>query len=249
MVRKTPSTRTWLPWVGLALVAALAIAYYVTVVVHRGLLQEQPHEPFAASRPPASPACLTRPTLQRYENASTDLEHALKTVVRIYDDYAQGAESGPSVGAKGGDLPPIPEEEGEGTGSLAGSLMGGEDRGTDVAGGLASTRPDGGAPALPSVAPFEGFVDGPPPPCLRKPEALQWAQSQYKERPLALLKVYNTLRTRVNKGIEGLARRRRMMAQAKAQERLRAKQTKSIRQAGEAQEASLNDYYKQGGSA
>ena len=97
--------------------------------------------------------------------------------------------------------------------------------------------------------PSRGLSTVLPPPCLRKPEALQWAQSQYKERPLALLKVYNTLRTRVNKGIEGLAQRRRMMAQAKAQERLRAKQTKSIRQAGEAQEASLNDYYKQGGSA
>lgn len=261
MVRKTSSTRTWLPWVGLALVAALAIAYCVLVMVAQGGPQTRANEPFEASRPPA---CLTRPTLRRFEHGAIDLEKALTTVVRIYDDYAKDAESGSSAGAMGGDppsipgeegegggLPSIPGEEGEGTAAFAGSLMGGGRAGLggeDGTGGLTSTSTGPSVPALPSAASFEGFVDGKAV-CIRDPTALKNAQTQYKERPLALLKVYNTLRTRVNKGIEGLARRRRMMAQAKAQERLRAKQTKAIQQAGEAQEASLNDYYNQGGSA
>ena len=259
MVRKTPSTRTWLPWVGLTLVAALAIAYCVLVMVAKGGPQTRANEPFEASRPSA---CLTRPTLRRFEHGAIDLEKALTTVVRIYDDYAKDAESGSSADAMGGDppsipgeegegggLPSIPGEEGEGTAAFAGSLVGGGRAGLggeDGTGGLTSTGPS--VPTLPSAASFEGFVDGKGV-CIRDPAALKNAQTQYKERPLALLKVYNTLRTRVNKGIEGLARRRRMMAQAKAQERLRAKQTKAIQQAGEAQEASLNDYYNQGGSA
>ena len=40
------------------------------------------------------------------------------------------------------------------------------------------------------------------------------AQTAYTQRPQALLKAYNALRTRVNKGIEGLARVRNMQADA-----------------------------------
>ena len=40
-----------------------------------------------------------------------------------------------------------------------------------------------------------------------------------------------------------------MKGKTKAQEKQRVQQTKAIQQAGVAQEASLNDYYKQGGSA
>ena len=246
----------WLPWVGLALVAVLAIAYFVVVMVHGGLHYRQ-GEPFEASGSSASPACLTRPTLQRYENAATDLEQALKTVVRVYDDYAKDA-AGPSdatgddqpiPGEEMDDQPSIPGGEGKGMSGFGGAQMdGGSTAG--FGGGLpASTTGTGtGASGMPSTPSFEGFANTKAA-CIRDPKALQKAQTQYKERPLALLKVYNALRTRVDKGIEGLARIRKMKGQAKAQEKQRVQQTKAIQQAGVAQEASLNDYYKQGGSA
>ena len=246
--------RTWFPWVGLVLVAALAIAY--VVLVHGGL-KDRRGEPFKASGSSASSKCLTRPTLQRYENAATDLEQALTTVVRVYDDYAKDA-AGPSS-ATGNDQPipgenvdeqpSIPGGEGKGKSGFGEAQMdGGSTAG--LGGGLpASTTGTGtGAPRMPSTTSFEGFANTKAA-CIRDPKALQWAQTQYKERPLALLKVYNELRTRVDKGIEGLARIRKMKGKTKAQEKQRVQQTKAIQQAGVAQEASLNDYYKQGGSA
>lgn len=230
--------RTWLPWVGLALVTVLAIAYVVVLMVMHGGLQDGQREPFKASRRPTPPKCLTRPTLQRYENAATDLEQALKTVVRVYDDYAQDA-AGPS-GATGSEQP-IPLEDMNDQPSIR------EGEGNST-GGFGEAQMEGGSSKMPSTPSFEGFSDTQAA-CIRDPKALQQAQTQYKERPLALLKVYNELRTRVDKGIEGMARIRKMKGQAKEQEKQRARQTKAIQQAGVSQEASLNDYYKQGGSA
>lgn len=252
MARGAPPTRTWLTWVGLALVAALAIAY--VVVVHDSV-PERRGELFEDAGSSASPTCLTLPTLQRYTNASADMEKALKLVVSVYDEYAKKvAESSDATGddqpTPGEDVdddqPSIPGGKDNETGGFGGVQMDGGSTG-GLGGGL-STSTTGAAGRMPSTPSFEGFANTKAA-CIRDPKTLREAQTQYKERPLALLKVYNELRTRVDKGIEGMARIRKMNEKSKAQEKQRVQQTKAIQQAGVAQKASLNNYYDQGGSA
>ena len=243
--------RTWFQWVGLVLVAALAIAY--VAVVH-GSVQERRGETFEDAGSPTSPTCLTLPTLNRYMNASTSMEKALKLVVSVYDEYAKkvGESSEatgnvqPIPGEEVNDKPSVPGVDGKGTDSFGGAQMDGGSTGS-LGGGLtaSTTGTDVGMQSTPS---FEGFANAKAP-CIRNPKVLQWAQTQYKERPLALLKVYNELRTRVDKGIEGLTRIRKMNDKSKAQQKQRLQQTKAIQKAGVAQKASLNNYYDQGGSA
>ena len=241
--------RTCLPWVGLALVAALAIAY--VAVVH-GSVQERRGELFEDAGSPTSPTCLTLPTLQRYTNASANMEKSLKLVVSVYDDYTKDAAGSseatgnvqPKPGEEVNDKPSVPGVDGKGTDSFGGAQMDGGSTG-GLSGGFSTSTTDTDV-KMPSTPSFEGFANAKAP-CIRNPKVLQWAQTQYKERPLALLKVYNELRTRVDKGIEGLSRIRKMHEKSKAQEKQRVKQTKAIQQAGVAQKASLNNYYEQGG--
>lgn len=244
MVRGAPSMRTWLPWVGLALVAALAVTY---VVVMYGGLQDRQSEPFEASDPSASSKCLTLPTLQRYTNASIYMEQALKIVLSVYDYYAKDAADQPIPGEEMDDeQPSMPEGEDNETSGFGGAQMDGVS--TGGLGGEFSTSTTDTDVEMPSTPSFEGFTNAKAK-CIRNPKTLRWAQTQYKERPLALLKVYNELRTRVNKGIEGMERIHKMNEKSKAQEKKRVQQTKAIQQAGVAHEASLNNYYDQGGSA
>lgn len=240
--------RTWLPWAALVLVVALVIAYIVT----RWGGYRCNVEPFEAPADNDTHRCLTRPTLQRYENAATKLETALNTVVRMYDDYAKdkaaaNKTSAADAGATGTDNtaagagetdPSILAKTGEDNDTNA--MMtgkGGMGKGSSYE-GLPSTA--GSTPAMPSTS-FEGFVADNA--CLHKPKDLKRATAQYKERPLALLKVYNELRTRVGKGIESIQRIHKKQNQGKVQEKEDTQKTKDIQQAVQVQKASLNNYY------
>ena len=88
---------------------------------------------------------------------------------------------------------------------------------------------------------LEGFVAKDA--CLHDPKDIKLATTQYKERPLALMKLYNELCSRVDKGIQGLERIRKMKNKTKEQEKKHKQQTKSTQQESQAINAETNKYY------
>ena len=91
---------------------------------------------------------------------------------------------------------------------------------------------------------FETFVgggkSGDTRDCMRDIERVRKA---HINRPEALLKAYNDLRHRVNKGLESIKKVREVQAKSKAMEKDRRKQTANIQKAGTQQKAQLNNYY------
>jgi len=235
------NTRTWralAPWAALALVVALVVAYGATLPVGGGWSSR---ERFAD----ASPSCLKVSTYKRYTGASQDLEKALQAAVQRFDDHAKAsaASAGAAAGGAAADVPAVPDPsddpptaEGLSTNALTTMPGGGS--------GGATQLPGVGGRASPTMPSFESYANpAAPTDCMRDYDA---AQTAYTQRPQALLKAYNALRTRVNKGIEGLARVRNMQADAAKAEKKRKKQTAEIQKSGAQKEKQLNAFYAQG---
>ena len=237
------NTCTWrvlAPWATLALVVVLVVAYGATLPVGGGWSSR---ERFAD----ASPSCLKVSTYKRYTAASQDLEKALQAAVQRFDDHAKASAASASAASAGAPAVPDPSDDplaaGEGELSANAATMPG-----GGSGGVTQMPGGGGGsvnPTMPSVESYANPKPTAPTGCMSDYDA---AQTAYTQRPQALLKAYNALRTRVNKGIEGLARVRNMQADTAKAEKKRKKQTAEIQKSGAQQEKQLNAYYAQGGA-
>ena len=250
------NTCTWrvlAPWATLALVVVLVVAYGATLPVGGGWSSR---ERFAD----ASPSCLKVSTYKRYTAASQDLEKALQAAVQRFDDHAKASAASAGAASAGAPAVPDPSDDplaaGEGELSAnAATMPGGGSGGVAQmpgggggSGGVTQMPGGGGGsvnPTMPSVESYANPKPTAPTGCMSDYDA---AQTAYTQRPQALLKAYNALRTRVNKGIEGLARVRNMQADTAKAEKKRKKQTAEIQKSGAQQEKQLNAYYAQGGA-
>lgn len=254
MSLRTFMSRVWLshlPWLALCMVLVLVLMYVVSLC--------GPYEAFAPKdardTPPddaALPKCLTKRMLAQYENAANDMLQALKMTMTVSDEFAakktgttevttQGAADADKSGAA--DATPV-EDPPVGDGTTSAMAV-------DTQGGIQTdTMPDmgdGASFSAPSPNGIETFAPTVTSPCVVKPKSIEWAHKQLKERPLALLKAYNQLRERVNKGIDGFQRIKEMQKEQEVAEEAREAQTEAILQAGEKEGDDLNRHYETGG--
>ena len=231
MPLSSPSSRA--SWVGCALVVALALVYACVYSGRRLWATTATRESYATG----TDGCLTTRTLTKYENATRALTQTLQDIVGVFD--AETPE-----GATGG------ENDGAGTDDASAQALATVDGGNttpatrpekDALSGLPGSSGSGGMRAT-----VEGFGTADGSGCVRD---AQRAQRAFTEGPKALLGAYNELRTRVNRGVEGIYKVRNMRADAAKQEKEREKQMVAIEASSAQQEKQLDDYYAQGGDA
>lgn len=243
---------SYLPWLTLCMVVVLVLMY----VVSRCGSYEAFAPKDARDSPPddaALPKCLTKRMLTQYENAANDMLQALKMTVTVSDEFA-AKNTGMTEVTTQGAVDVKENEVGAEDATLVGPLLGNETTNAmafDTQGAMQTdTMPEMGdnssfsTPSMSGIEPFAATVTSP---CVVKPKAIEWAHKQLKERPLALLKAYNQLRDRVNKGIAGLQRIKEMKKEQEVAEEEREAQTEAIIQAGEKEGAELNRHYDLGG--